>query len=549
LEPEPERADTAAVNEPAARASADDERSGGAIARRAGVVAAGTLASRVLGFARDIVFAAAFPTGVTDLFYVAFTIPNALRQLVGEGAASAAVVPVFSEVRAKDGEEAARAYFARLTGLFVVVLATITAIGVLAAPALVSVYATGYLVHDHAKYEETVELTRVLFPYIFFMGLAALGMGGLNALRRFAVPAFAPALLNVALIGAALLLVGPATALGLPAVGALALGALIGGALQLVAQWPAQRAVGLLRTPRFTLRDPAVKKTLRLLVPVLAGFGVYQLNTILGRTFLSFQEEGAQSYIYYGQRLVEIPQGMFALAIAGATLPTLSDLRNRGDVAGIRALFGYSLRLTLFLGIPSTLLLIVLAEPIVAVAFGRGAFQRADVIETAHSLAWQAAGVWAIASVRTVVPLYYAYNDTRTPVVASAVNLVVFAAVALLLMEPFGHVGVAMALSAAGVGQLVTLLALLRRKVGRLGLRAVALSAIRIGAAGAAMAATCWAIARSGAWSRGGNDPWNVVVLIGAVCAGGAVFLVAAKILRAPELDDLVSAVRRRVKR
>ncbi|MCZ7681030.1 MAG: murein biosynthesis integral membrane protein MurJ [Sandaracinaceae bacterium] len=273
------------------------------------MVAAGTLTSRVLGFARDVVLAAVFPTGVTDLFYVAFTIPNALRVLLGEGAVSAAVVPVFSEVRAKEGEEAARAYFARLTGLLALVLAIVSALGVLAAPLLVSVYATGYLLEAPDKYADTVALTRVVFPYIFFMGLAALGMGGLNALRRFAVPAFAPALLNVALIAAAFLLVSPALSLGLPAVGALAVGALIGGALQLLAQWPSQRAAGLLRAPRLSLRDPAVKKTLALMVPVLAGFGVYQLNTMLGRTFLSFSGEGAQSYIYYGQRLVEIPQG------------------------------------------------------------------------------------------------------------------------------------------------------------------------------------------------------------------------------------------------
>ncbi len=542
LEPAAPRPDTPAVSEAA-------EEGGSTIARRAGVVAAGTLTSRVLGFARDIVFAAVFPTGATDLFYVAFTIPNALRVLLGEGAVSAAVVPVFSQVRAADGEEAARTYFARLTGLLGLVLAIVTVLGVVAAPLLVSVYATGYLLEAPEKYADTVTLTRVVFPYIFFLGLAALGMGGLNALRRFAVPAFAPALLNVALIAAAFLLVEPALALGLPLVGALALGALIGGALQLVAQWPAQRAAGLLRAPQLTLRDPAVKKTLSLMVPVLAGFGVYQVNTMLGRTFLSFSGEGAQSYIYYGQRLVEIPQGMFALAIAGASLPTLSDLRAKGDLPRIRELFGYSLRLTLLLAIPSSVILAVLAEPIVAVAFGRGAFERADVIETARSLLWQAAGVWAIASVRTVVPLYYAFNDTRTPVIASAVNLVVFAGVALALLGPLDHVGVAIALSAAGVAQLFTLLALLRSKVGRLGLRAVVTSAARIGVASAAMGAACWAVARYGDWARGGHSATNVLVLLGAIAAGGTVFLAVAALLRAPELRDLLAAVRRRVRR
>lgn len=543
----PVRTDTPAVTEAAEQPA--PEEGGHTIARRAGVVAAGTLTSRVLGFARDMALAAVFPTGATDVFYVAFTIPNALRVLLGEGAVAAAVVPVFGEVRAKEGEEAARAYFARLTGLLALVLAIVSALGVLAAPLLVSVYAAGYLLEAPDKYADTVALTRVVFPYIFFMGLAALGMGGLNALRRFAVPAFAPALLNVALIAAAFLLVSPALSLGLPAVGALAVGALIGGALQLLAQWPSQRAAGLLRAPRLSLRDPAVKKTLALMVPVLAGFGVYQLNTMLGRTFLSFSDEGAQSYIYYGQRLVEIPQGMFALAIAGASLPTLTDLRQKGDVARIRELFGYSLRLTLLLAIPSSVILGVLAEPIVAVAFGRGAFERADVLETARSLVWQAAGVWAIASVRTVLPLYYAFNDTRTPVIASAVNLVVFSGAALALLGPFDHVGVAMALGLAGVAQLVTLLALLRRKVGRLGLRAVGASAARAAAASAAMGGACWAVARYGDWARGGSSVTNLLVLGGALVAGGATFLIAARLLGAPELDELLRAVRRRLAR
>lgn len=543
--------DTAAVNE-ASRAEGEPEGRR-TIARRAGIVGAGTLLSRVLGFARDIVFAAVFPTGVTDLFYVAFTIPNALRVLLGEGAVSAAVVPVFSEVRAKDGEEAARRYFARLTGLLGLVLAAVSVLGVVFAPALVTLYATGYLADasdDGApeRFADTVALTRLVFPYIFFMGLAALGMGGLNALRRFAVPAFAPALLNIALIAAAFTLAGPAEALGLPPVGALAIGALIGGALQLVAQWPAQRAVGLLRAPRLDLRDPAIKKTLALMVPILAGFGVYQLNTMIGRNLLSFLEAGSQSYIWYGQRLVEIPQGMFALAIAGATLPTLADLRARGDLDRLRELFGYSLRLTLFLAIPSSVILAALAEPIVAVAFGRGAFERADVIETAASLRWQAAGVWAIASVRTVLPLYYAYNDTRTPVVASAINLVVFAVTAIALMGPFAHVGVAMALSAAGAAQIFMLLGLLRRKVGRLGLRAVAMSALKVSVASAAMAGASLGVARFGTWEAGAGLV-NALILIGAVVAGGVVFVAVAKALRAGELDEVLGALRRRVKR
>ena len=525
-----------------------DELGSGAIARRAGTVVAGTLTSRALGFARDVVLAAAFPKEATDIFFVAFTIPNSLRVLLGEGAVSSAVVPVFSEVRTKEGEEAARAYFAKLTGLMAIILAIVTVAGVFAAPGLVAIYAAGYL-DEPDRFAQTVLLTRAVFPYIFFMGLAALGMGGLNALRRFAVPAFAPALLNVALIAAAFFLVSPALSLGLPAVGALALGALIGGALQLVAQWPALRSAGLLRIPRVDLKDPAVRKTLRLVVPLLAGFGVYQINTMLGRSFLSFLPIGSQSYLWYGQRLVEIPQGMFALAIASAALPTLSDLRHSGREDEVRDVFAYALRLTLFLAIPSAVALAVLAEPIVAVGFGRGEFGRAEVLETAASLRWQAAGVWAIASVRTVVPMFFAYNDTRSPVIASALNLLVFAGVALGLMGPFGHVGVAMALSAAGVAQLVALLALLRHRVGRLGLRSVVTSGARITLASCAMAGAAWGMTRFGSWERGGNHLPNLLWLAAAIGVGGLAFLVAATLLRAPELDDLMAAVRRRLRR
>ena len=527
--------------------SAADE-GGGTLARRAGIVGAGTLTSRVLGFARDAVVAAVFPAAATDLFFLVFTIPNALRMLLGEGAASAAVVPVFAELRATEGEAAARAYFQRISGAALLVLSLVTVAGVAAAPLLASLYATGY-VDDPARFEPTVTLTRVVFPYIFFMGMAALGMGGLNALRRFAVPAFAPALLNVALIAAAFLLVGPATSLGLPAVGALALGALAGGALQWLAQWPAMRAAGLLRPPSLDLAHPGVKKTLTLMIPMLAGFGVYQVNTMIGRSFLTFLPEGSQSFVYYGQRLVEIPQGMFALAIASAALPTLSELRAGGALDRLRVLFERALRLNLFLAIPATVGLIVLAEPIVAVAFGRGEFTREQVLATADSLRWQAAGVWAIASVRAVLPMFLAYQDTKSPVVASAANLLIFAPAAWLLMGAFDHVGVAMALSAAGIAQLVTLLALLRRKVGRLGLTAVVHSALRSCAAACAMGAAAWGITRLGAWERGGNDLVNVAVLAAAAIAALLVYGAAARVLRSAELADIADGVRRRAGR
>jgi putative peptidoglycan lipid II flippase len=520
----------------------------GQMARRAGTVAAGTLASRVLGAVRDSVIAASFPVAATDAFFVAFTIPNALRSLLGEGAVGSAFVPVYAEVRAASGDARARAFYAGLSGVMIAILAGVTALGVVFAAPVVTAYAAGYRAQDPEKFDLTIALTRIVFPYIFFMGLAALGMGVLNAHRRFFVPAFAPALLNVAQIAAPFVLVAPAVALGLDPVASLALGALAGGVLQVLAQFPALRAEGLLQRPRWGLGDPYVRKALRLLGPLLVGLGIYQLNLILSRQFASFLPEGSQSYLYYGSRVVDIPQGVFALAVASAAIPSLADLRSRGEHLEVKRTFTYALRLSLFVALPATVLLVLLAEPTAAVLFGRGDFDHRHVVETGRSLAWQAAGVWAVSAVRIVVPMFYAYNDTRTPVFCSAVNLVVFVGVALALMGPLAHVGLAVAITAANVAQLGALLVLLRRRSGLLGLRAVAASVARTSLACAAMAAVAAPIASLGRWERGGNDLVNVAALAGALVAAGAVFAGAAKLLRAPELSDVVGALARRVR-
>ena len=517
-----------------------------AITRRAGIVAAGTFSSRILGAVRDAVIAAMFALTATDAFWVAFTIPNALRSLLGEGAVSGAFVPVFSEVREKEGFARARRFYASLSGVMLVVLLAVSVLGVLLAPLIVTLYAAGY---EDERLSLTVGLTQIVFPYIFLMGLAALGMGALNSMKRFAVPAFAPALLNVALIAAAFALAPAVVELGWPAIYALSVGALVGGVLQVGAQLPALRRADLWEWPRFGLSDPYVKKAFRLMVPLLAGLGVYQVNVMLSRLFASFLPEGAQSFIYYGQRVVEIPQGMFAFAIATAVLPTLSDLRSRGDAEAVKKTFSFALRLNLFIAIPATAALVLLAQPTVAVLLGRGEFEPWMVRETARSLAWQAAGVWAVASVRTVVPMFHAYNDTRSPVICSAVNLAVFVAVSLALMGPWRHVGIAAAFSAAAVAQLGALLYLLRRRVGPIGLREVIGSSVRMGLAALVMAGVAWGIASFGEWGRGGNDPQNIFLFVGAVVGGAAVYLVTARILRAPELDDLVLALRRRAKR
>jgi putative peptidoglycan lipid II flippase len=283
--------------------------------------------------------------------------------------------------------------------------------------------------------------------------------------------------------------------------------------------------------------------------PLVLGLGVYQLNMLLSRLFASFLPVGAQSYLNYGQRIIEVPQGMFALAVASAALPTLSRLHSEGKRDELLTLYRDSLRLTSFVALPASALLIALASPTVSVLFARGLFGPEQVQETAKSLAVQAAGVWAVAAVRATVPMFAAHGDTRTPVKASAVNLVVFLGLSALLMGSLSHVAIALANSVAALVQLCVLLYLLRRHTGPLGLRPVLASSARITGASVAGAVPPYLLAKAlnfgpstGEFARIG---WYGVLL----ALGGVVFLGAAWLLRAPVLRELMRAVSRRRRR
>lgn len=519
----------------------------GQITRRAGVVAAGTLSSRILGLVRDAVIAGTFAVAATDAFWLAFTIPNALRVVLGEGAVSGAFVPVLTDVREKEGEEAAKAFYARLSGTMLLLLALVCTLGVVAAPGLVALYASGFR-DDPELWNTTVLLSRIVFPYIGLMGTAALITGALHAAKRFVAPSFAPALLNVAFIGAAFGLLPLMDRFGFPGVVALGIGALLGGLLQLVAQLPSLRRAGYLVRPRLGLKDPHVRRAFLLLVPLLAGLGVYQLNIIASRQLSSYLPEGAISYLFYAQRLVEMPQGMFALAIGTAALPSLAEHASRGDLDRAKELFRQALRLSLFVALPSAVALALLAEPTVAVLFGRGRFDAHSIAETSRALVLLAAFIWAVASVRTIVPMFHALGDTRSPVKASAVNLLVFFSVALATMGPMEHAGLALAIGLAASFQLLALIVMLRRKVGRLGLRSVASSSLRSTAASGAMSVPIYLVTRLGHWSEGATVA-NTGIYVGAVVAGAIVYVLVGWLVGSPELVTVLNTLRRRAGR
>jgi putative peptidoglycan lipid II flippase len=514
---------------------------------RASVVGAGTLLSRLLGFGRDVVIAALFDRRQTDAFAVALTIPNALRQLLAEGAVSSAVVPVLSERLAKDGDAAGRAFFAKARGVSLSVLVVVSVLGVLLAGPLTELFAPG--THAQAgQFERTANLTRVMFPYIFFMGTAALGMAALNAKRKFAVAAFAPGLFNVALIGGALLLREPLAARGHDPSLALAIGVLAGGVLQVIAQWPALRAIGYADAPRFDFRDPHVREMLRRIGPMAFGLGIYYVDLTLSRRFLSELGEGAQSYFYWASRLCDFPQGIFVMALSTAALPSLATFAAKGNTEELGKTWSHGMRLSLFVALPCSAALVALAEPLVVLLFQRGAFDAVAAHETARALAWQGGAIFTVSAVRQLVPPFHALGDTRTPVLVSAIDLVAFVVLALALRGPFGHVGVSMAVAGSSAVQMLLLFAGLKRRLGTLRAAELLSSAGRIAAASLLAAVAGWGAARALTGEVGGALGLALPGLAGALVFAG-VYLLAAWGFGARELGEIAAPLRRRLLR
>jgi putative peptidoglycan lipid II flippase len=515
------------------------------LARSAGLVGLATLASRVLGLVRDMVIAAFFDKGRTDAFFVAFTIPNVLRRLLAEGSLTVAFIPVFTEYRSKGGDESARRLLAATLGPALLVLALVCLLGALFAPSLVRLFAFG-LSRDPERFQLAVGLTRVMFPFLLTVGLVALAMGVLNTYGHFLTPAIAPVLLNVGIISATVLTPRWLSGLGVPPVFALAIGVLVGGVAQVVLQLPALGRRSLLVRPKLELRHEGVQRIGRLMLPSIAGLAIYQVNVILSRQFASFLEEGAISFLYYAQRFIEFPIGIFATAMATVAMPQLSKYAADGDTAQLKQTYRFTLRIVAFVMLPATLGLCVLAEPLISVLFQRGVFSPYMTQQTAWTLVGFSVGLCAAGSVRQTVPVFYSLQDTRTPVKVSALALMVYAAAALVCYRPLGTFGLALAVSISSTVHFGVLLMLLRRRLGPLGLRGVSATVGRSAVAAIACAGAAWGIARAGQWRLGGARPSNYVIVLLALGAGVGVYLLASRLLRAPELRELRAAVRRR---
>lgn len=514
------------------------------IARSAGLVGLLTLASRILGLVRDAVVAASYKKGGTDAFFVAFTIPNVLRRLLAEGSLTVAFVPVFTDYRENKGKAEARELLANTFGALSLILLVTTLAGMAFAPSLVRLFAGG--LGEGPRMTLAVLLTRMMFPYLFAVGLVALAMGALNSLRHFAAPAAAPVFLNLAIIGTVLFASDLVhRSLGLPRIAALACGVLLGGLLQMLLQLPPLAQRDLLPLPRLSLGHPGLRRIGRMMLPSLFGLAIYQINIILARRFASFLPVGSISYLYYSQRLIEFPLGVFAMAVATVSLPKLSGHASTGQLGELKQTYRYALRIVFFVLLPATAGLFALGEPLAAVLFQRGAFSHEMARQTAITLAGFAAGLVAAGGVRQTAPVFFALEDTRTPVIVSALSLLVYIGAALLLQERLQTLGLALAVAISSTVNFVLLAVLLRRRVGLLGFRALAGSVTRAALGAAVCGLAAWGMARLGHWPDGATL-LNTLILAAAVVAGSAAFVLVCVVLGSPEITELKTALRRR---
>ena len=408
-----------------------------------------TLLSRILGFVRDFVIARTFGAGLaTDAFFVAFKLPNLLRRMFAEGAFSQAFVPILGEYKNKRGDQETLLLIDHVTSILALVLFAVTAIGVAAAPLLVWISAPGFAA-DAAKFELTIQLTRITFPYIFFMSLVALAGGILNTMSRFALPAFTPVLLNVAFIAMALFAVPYFD----PPVLALGWAVFLGGVLQLAIQIPALRRIAMLPRPSLNWRaawaDPGVRRILTLMGPALLGVSVSQISLLINTIFASFLKTGSVSWLYYADRLMEFPSGMLGVALGTILLPSLSKYHASDNHLEYSKLLDWGLRLTLLLAAPAALALAVLAVPLIATLFHHGAFTGDDVFHTRDALVAYSIGLVGLILVKVLAPGFYARQNIRTPVKIAVISLVATQAMNLAFIGWLQHAGLALSIGLA----------------------------------------------------------------------------------------------------
>jgi len=544
------------------------------VARSAGIVSVAVMGSRVLGLVREQVFSSFFGASFANAaFLVAFRIPNLLRDLFAEGALSAAFVATFSQTLTKQGEREAWRLANLVNNGLIIALSFITVLGIIFSPEIVS-----FLIRDvpieparaQLMFDLAVKMTRILFPFLLMVSLAAVAMGVLNTRGRFGVPASASTMFNVgSIVGglACAYLMAPEyitnTAVSLfnrqkpaeddygaaVAITGMAVGTLIGGMLQWLIQVPSLRAVGYRWRPIVSFRDVGVRQVMRMMTPAIIGSAALQVNVVVNTIFATGVAEGAVVWLGNAFRLIYLPIGIFGVAISTATLPVTSRAAAMDNLDEFRRTLTNSLRLTMLLTIPSAVGLIILREPIIALIYQYGRFRPGDTVQTAMALACYAIGLTAYSADRVLAPSFYALRNARIPMLVSLLSIVTNYAVAKFTVDylKIGHIGLALSISAVAIVNFALLFFFMRRKLNGIEGRSLLSTFAKVILASAAMGAVCWLVSDRIENNLGLDGLFARLINVSAsISVGVIVFYLGARLLKVGEITQLTGAIERK---
>jgi putative peptidoglycan lipid II flippase len=520
------------------------------LARSAGVFGLATITSRILGLVRDQVIAFYFGAGdANDAFRVASRIPNLVRDLFAEGAMSAAFVPTFTQQLTLHGRQRAWRLASSVVNALLIVTGVIVLAGIIFAEPLVRLYASDFA-EVPGKLELTIYLTRIVFPFLTMVAVAAAMMGMLNSLGHFFIPALSPAMFNVAIIVMALALIPMAPSLGVRPITIVAVATLVGGLGQLLIQWPALHREGFRYRPVLDLGDEGLRRVLLLMGPGTIGMAATQINVFVNTVLATGEGTGAVSWLDFAFRLMYLPIGLFGVSIATAATPAVSRMVAERDFARIRSTLANALGLMLFLNVPATVGLIVLAQPIVAVIFERGEFTAADTFATAAALQLYAIGLVGYSVVRIISPTFYALQRSRVPVLVSAGSVVVNVALNLALVRAMGYRGLALGTSITAILNATVQLLLLRREIDGLDGRRMIASLVRVLVASAVMGVFTIGVHRTLVNVMPGDDlPVQMLRLATTIAIALMVLVATAQVLRIPEYAEARDLVMNKLRR
>ena len=528
------------------------------VVRSAGVVSIAVFMSRITGLLRESVMARLFGAGlIYDAFMLGFRIPNLTRDLFAEGALSSAFVPTFTEYLSKRSKEEAARLANLVATALIIVVGGVCAAGMIFAPTLVHLLAPGFAAVP-GKFELAVRMTRIMFPFLLLVALAAQAMGVLNACNKFGVPAMASTFFNIGSVGFGIVLgiwLGPL--LHLDRIEGMAIGVVLGGALQLIWQLPSLHRLGFRFQPAFNWSDPGLQRILRLMVPAILGNAAVQINVMVNTNFASTIYDpvrgldGPVSWLSYAFRFMQLPLGLFGVAMASATLPSIARSVAQGQMDEFRRTLSHSLGTVFLLTIPSSVGLAVLGKSIIGAIYQGGRFQPYDTQQTALALSFYAIGLMGYAALKVLSPAFYALDDARTPMLVSLGSILVnyLAASTMIRLAGLRHAGLALSTSAVALFGFVVLFAILRRRIGGVYGRALSVQVGKIALASGVMGAAIFVSSRAMEMWLGVSKMARLADLGVSLPLGLAVYYAACRMLGLSEIDSVIRAFARPIQR